>query len=242
MTANDDAATESANPAPAEGNISSDDVVDYLRRNPNFLTRPEVLESISTQARWNGDGVVDMQQFMLERLRAEIDNLRNCAQEVIETSRSNMSVQTRTNAAVLAIMAAGDFNHLLRVIADDLPLLLDVDVVTLALEPSRQPNAQLASPLIRRIEYGDIDDILGPEHDTLLASSFSDEGAIFGEGAGLVRSAAIARVRPGLTTPAGILALGSRSHFFHPNQGSELLSFLARVLERGLHRWLENTD
>ncbi len=243
MTANDDTATGGNATVSAGPDISSAEpsaeVMDYIRRNPDFLIRPEVLEIISPKGRWDGDGVVDMQQFMLERLRDEIDNLRNCAQEVINTSRSNMSVQTRTHAAVLAVLAVGDFNHLLQVIADDLPLLLDVDIAAIGFEPPYQPDDPLETSSIRHLEEGAVDQLLGPESDILLTSSFSDDGTFFGEGAGLVSSAAIARIRPGLTTPAGILALGSRSRVFHSSQGSELLSFLARVLERALHRWLE---
>ncbi len=232
MTANDD--TEST-----ERDVSSAEIIDYIRRNPDFLVRPEVLEAISPKGRWDGEGVVDMQQFMLERLRDEIDNLRNCAQEVINTSRTNMSVQTRTHAAVLAILAAGDFNHLLQVIADDLPLLLDIDIAAIGFEPQRHPDERLETSRIRHLEEGSVDQLLGPESDILLASSFSDDGTFFGEGAGLVSSAAIARIRAGLTTPSGVLALGSRSRLFHSSQGSELLSFLVRALERTIHRWLE---
>ncbi|MEE8393711.1 MAG: DUF484 family protein [Rhodospirillales bacterium] len=238
-TSNEKAAAEEIQSAP-QGQISSADIVDYLRSNPDFLTRPGVFEAILPQGRWNEEGVVDMQQFMLERLREEIENLRNCAREVIDTSRSNMSTQTRTHAAVLAMLSAGDFEHLLRIITDDVSLLLDVDVAVVCLEAARNPAPQLASPLIKRLEPGSVDRLLGAENDTVLANTFIDEGGdIFGEAAGLVRSAALARIRPGLTTPGGIMALGSRSHAFHPNQGSELVSFLARVMERCLHRWLE---
>ena len=43
-----------------------------------------------------------MQRYMVESLRGEIAGLRDCANEVIETSRANLAIQTRTHAAVLA--------------------------------------------------------------------------------------------------------------------------------------------
>ena len=60
----------------------------------------------------------------------------------------------------------------------------------------------------------------------------TDDGKIFGEGAGLVHSAALARLRPGRHMSTGMLALGARNSAFQPSQGTELISFLARVLER----------
>ena len=39
--------------------------------------------------------------------------------------------------------------------------------------------------------------------------------------------------------PAGILAFGSRNpDFFAPDQGTELVTFLARVVERCIKAWL----
>jgi hypothetical protein len=54
------------------------------------------------------------------------------------------------------------------------------------------------------------------------------------------RSAAITRLRPGLSTPTGLLALGSRGQgTFSPGQGTELLTFMSRIVERCAHNWLE---
>ena len=87
-------------------------------------------------ARWSGDTVVDMQRYMVESLRGEIAGLRDCANEVIETSRANLAIQSRTHAAVLALVAAPDIDQLIRAVSDDLPILLDVDVAVLSIEPA----------------------------------------------------------------------------------------------------------
>ncbi len=224
----------------AKEGLNGEDVRDYLGRHPDFLTaHPELLEALSTPSRWNGDGVVDMQQFMLERLRGEIDSLRGCAQDVIETSRTNMSAQTRVHAAVLALLAAKDFDHLLRTIAEDLPLLLDIDVVAICFETGAadaMAEPELVSPHIRRLEAGRVDDILGRDRDVALFREMEDDGTLFGGGSGLVRSAALSRLRPGTKTPDGLLALGSRGNTFHPGQGTDLITFLGRVIERCIHR------
>lgn len=234
---------DAATAASEDQEVSADQVGGYLRRHPDFLaTNPEVLEALITPSRWAGDGVVDMQQFMLERLRDEIENLRLCAQDLIQTSRTNMSSQTRAHAAVLALLAAADFEHLARIVNDDLPLLLDIDVVTLGFEPGRTPLPGLTSPQIRRLGEGQVDNLVGAGREVLLASEFDDDGTVFGGAAGLVRSAALARLRPGLISPAGLIALGSRSQTFDPGQGTELVGFLARALERCVYRYLEKAS
>ena len=55
---------------------------------------------------------------------------------------------------------------------------------------------------------------------------------MFGEAAGIVCSAALARISSISNLPAGLLALGSRvKGSFHGGQGTDLLLFLTRVLE-----------
>jgi uncharacterized protein len=219
---------------------TAESVTDYLSRHPDFFTdRPELLARMAAPSRWSGDGVVDMQRYLLERTRTEIADLRDCAQEVIETSRSNMSVQTRTHAAALALIAVPNLDHLLRVVADDLPLLLDLNVVSLAFEESSPPLAALIAPEVCRLPKGKVDAMLGADQNVRLMKAIKDDGTLFGSAAGLVRSAALARLRPGKRVPAGLLAFGSRGATFRPNQGTELIHFLTRVLESCLHRLAE---
>ena len=220
--------------------LSPDDIARYLRANPDFLTEhPDVVETLTPPSRWTGDGVVDMQKFILERLRGEIDNLRNCAIDLIETSRVNMSNQSRTNNAVLALLAAADLDHGLRIVGEDLPLFLDVDVVAVGFEPAKAPLSGLSMPAIQRLPEGTIDALLGRDKNVVLMTGMLDDGTLFGAGAGLVRSAGLARLRSDGTIPEGLLALGSRREgSFHPGQGTEVFTFLARVLERCIHGWL----
>ncbi len=224
---------------PAASGLSDEQVSGFLADNPDFLARnPELLKSMTAPSRWSGDRVADIQQFMLEQLRGEIDNLRDCAQDVIETSRSNMSVQTRTHTAVLALLSATDMEQLGRVIAEDLPLLLDIDVAVIGFETDPDAAFKWASPAIRRFFPGDVEHFIGPDDNVVLKREVNDDGDIFGEGAGLVHSAALARLRPGPRTPQGLMALGSRGVAFYPGQGTELIGFLARVMERCIDRWL----
>jgi len=226
----------------AEDNeLEARQVIDYLRRNPDFLARnADVLKEMAAPERWSGDEVVDIQRYMVESLRGELDGLRNCTQEVIETSRTNLASQSRTHAAVLALLAAADLDDLGRVIADDLPLLLDIDIAVLGFEPAERGPVVAAE--IRCLPSGGADHIVGAGKDVALHPDMRDDGALFGGASTLVRSCAMARLRPGADAPHGVLALGSRFEAaFHPNQGTELITFLARVTERCVQRLLPKT-
>ena len=220
--------------------LSNSAVADYLRDHPDFLIRnPDVLDALAPPARWSGDGVVDMQQYLINRNRSELDELRDCAQDVIETSRSNMSTQTRAHAAVLALLATRQGGDIVHVVSHDWPLLLDVDVVSVAFEPAARPDTRLVQGDLGQLAADAIDRLLGDDQDLRLFRELNDDGSLFGSGAGLVRSAALVRMRPSDNLPAGILALGARGVSFHPGQGTELLTFLCRVLEQSIARALD---
>lgn len=211
-------------------------VVAYLRDHPDFfINHGQLLQRMAPPLRWSGNTVVDMQRFMVESLRGEIAGLRDCANEVIETSRANLATQGRTHAAVLVLIAACDADDLVRAIADDLPILLDVDVCQLSVEPG--PNIESIIRGIGRLRQGDVDRFVGPGRDVALYREMADDGTIFGSGAGLVRSAALSRVCWGEEGQVGLLGFGSRKvGAFHPAQGTELLRFLGKVTEACLCR------
>jgi uncharacterized protein len=239
MTGKKETTTATQTPA-LEKSITEEQVADYLREHPDFLSRNvDVVADQSAPDRWQQNGVVDMQHFMVARLQEEIESLRTCAQDVIETGRNNMSNQFRTHKAILSILIAQDLDTALRTITDEWPLLLDVDTVALCFEPSPTPNTGFVSSHIHALELGGVGFIIDDRHEVQLFRKFNGPESVFGSASDLVRSAAISRIYEDDYMPAGLLALGSRSpDMFQPGQGTELLAFLTKVLSIVLHRWL----
>jgi len=219
-------------PAPA----SEEQVIVYLRDNPDFLSlHPELISRMAPPSRFDGGPVVDLQHFMISRLHDELDQLRGCAEHLITTSRSNMSTQNRTHEAVLAVLDGDDMGGLARVVEEDFPALLDVDLCTIGFEGGDHPHPAIL-PGIGTLPAGFIEQVMGAG-DVMLRAQAQGDPAIFGEGAGLVHSFALVRLAP-IDCPPGLLALGSRvDRAFHATQGTELLSFLARVIEDCVMRW-----
>lgn len=217
---------------------TADQVVRFLRRNPEFLlVQPDLLHELAPPPRWTGDTVVDFQRFMVDVLRGEIDGLRDCTSAVIETSRTNQSVQAQTHAAALSLLAASDMDQLMRIIDEDLPVVLGVDAATLAFEPL--PAIDAAVTTICRLEAGAVDHLLGAGRRTRLIERLGMDRVLFVEAEPPVRSAALVRLTLNGSDAQGILALGALEEgVFGPNQGTDLLEFLARIVEVCLQRLL----
>lgn len=223
--------------------LNDEAVADYLDRHPDFLIRhPDLIERLTPPSRYGETGgkVIDMQHFMLDVLREELDCLRDCAQDVIETSRSNLSTQTRVHAAVMSLITAQSMDDLFRVTTEDIPIHLDVDVVTICFEvPDAGGLATQFGPHVRGLNSGVVDAVMNGTAPVVLYKDMMDDGHIFGAAAGLVRSAGLARIEGSEIFPTGLLAFGSRDDgCFHPGQGTELINFIARVFESSLQGWL----
>ncbi len=228
----DDAAT----PAPR---LTAAQIVDYLKRHPTFLLRhPELLEVRAAPGRVKGEAVVDLQQFMVERLRKDLTRLRGLQDEMVANSRDNLSTQERIHKAALALLAAENFEHLIEIVGTDLAVLLDVDAAALCVEATADKNPRTVEG-VQVLPAGHVDALLGANHDVLLRDDAEGDQAVFGPAAGLVRSDALIRLTISESVPAGLLAFGTRHPgYFNAGQGTELLTFLARVLEHCLRQWL----
>lgn len=220
---------------------SSREVAEFLRANPDWLAaNPDVLAGLAPPNRAEGDNVLDLQHFMVRRLQAEVDRLNGDQRELLAASRSNLAAQAQVHQAVLMMLEAASFEHLIHIVTRDVPHALDLDAATLCVEPLADgPQNGARTPGVYVLEPHGVDSRIGQGRDVMLANDIPPDPAVFGPAAGLVRSQALARLRASRRSPAGLLALGSRDpEKFHPGQATELLCFLARALERLIRGWL----
>jgi len=225
--------------------LSAEQVAGYLRRHPEFLTEhPDLLDVLMVPARSDiadaGSGVVDLQQAMVVRWRAEAERLRDLCEELIANGRINGAVQSRIHDAVLALLAARSFEHLMERVGTDLPLLLDLDAVYLCVEQSEKHFPPVVLHGVRSLAPGTVENLMGPARKVCLRGNQAGGAVIFGPAAGVVTSYALLRLAISKTTPPAILALGARDpEHFDEGQATELLQFLARSLEHIIRAWLE---
>ncbi len=220
--------------------VSAAQVADYLRRHPDFFGQdPELLDVIQPPARDRGEGVVDLQQYMVEHLRGALAELSAARDALVVTGRNNLSAQARVHKAVLALLSAKKFEHFIEILTTDVAVILDLDLVTVGVEQNGQDSARAQTAGVYRLEPGTVDRLIGPGQTVALHAHVDGDPEIFGPGAGLVASDALLRLSISGTTPTALLALGSRQpEQFHSGQGTELLSFLARVVESCIRGWL----
>ncbi len=229
--------------AAASGLPSADQVAGFLRHHPEFLQEnPDLLDHLEAPDRGNGQGVVDFQHAVVQRLRAEVTDLNGLRDRLIETGRENLSNQDRVHRCVLALLEARSFEQFIERVTTDIALLLDVDLVTLGVERTGATFPSHPAPGIYCLKSGYVAARFASGSRIMLNSQVTADPEMFGAAANLVRSEALIRLSIADDCPPALLALGSRQEdFFERNQGAELLTFLARVIELSFRGWLDLT-
>lgn len=217
-------------------------VAEYLRRHPNFLVEhPELFRHLTPPVADRGNGVVDLQHYMLERLKRDLEKLQSAQNDLIALSRTNLISQTRVHAAIVALLGATTLEHLIEVVTTDFAVHLDVDVVLLGFEASVQGSETAGTAGLKLLPRNSVDRLIPGAKPVLLAEDEPPDAALFGGAASLVRSQALLRLQVRPHGPPGLLAFGSRAPGrFHSGQGTELLTFLARVVELSIRGWLSH--
>ena len=219
--------------------LSAEEVIDFLRNNPNFLQQhPEACNFLIPPKTESGKNVTDFQSFMIKRLKDDKEKVLEKTQEIVENARSNMNNQQRIHKVILRLLEARNFEEFIHIITMDLSSMLDTDISVLVVESNGHDIPHITTSGIRVLPEGTIDKWMKGQR-VLLQSNISGIEPIYGGGATLVQSQALLRVDISMDTPPAILAFGSRDpNMFQDGQGTELIDFLARVVERAFRSWL----
>lgn len=243
-----DATEGSAAKAPAAADaalpeVTAERVEAWLRANPDFLAHNSaLLTALTPPARAMGRNVVDLQHMMLRRLQENVAALEAQRHGLIAAGRAQRASQAQAHKCVLALMSATSLQQLVHAVTTDLAVLWDVDVATLCVEADGTMRDKPPAG-VRVLRAGTVDRLFGNGRKVLLRDDVRASREIFGPGSGLVRSEALMRLKVSRRTPPGLLALGSRRpDKFQPGHPTELLSFVARVLEHNIRAWLSLPD
>lgn len=219
--------------------ITENDVIDWLNQNRDFLqNNPEVCDILLPPTERQGKTIADFQAYMIKRLKDDKDEVIESAREIVETSRTNMSNQAKIHHAVLILLEATTFEDFIQTVTMDLVSLLGIDIISLIVEAEGDVIPHIDISGVRAVTGGTIDLLLQNRH-ILLESNMNGLDNIYGGGAGLVKSQLLMRLPIAQGMPPVMMAFGSRNpEMFTPGQGTELVEFLGRVIERNLYRWL----
>lgn len=234
--------------------VNADTVKAYLAEHPEILRdEPDLLAKIVPESERGDTPVLDFQLFTIEKLRQEIEDLRELQQAMVNAAEENAVARDQVFGAVLKILDARNFEHLIHYVTTELAQDIEVDLVSLGVEASgstkglagMRTSSAAGAPTVMVLEEGMVDALIGfrPDgepRDHALRDDVEGARELFGVHSVQVQSEALIRLRFSRAAPPGVLALGStRANQFYPEQAIDHLDFLARVIERSVRLWLD---
>jgi len=204
----------------------------FLSDNPQFLTGDDgLLDELGLRVAQGN--VVDFGPAVMARVHAAHQREANQRQQLEETARANFSAQAQTHGAVVDLLDARNHADLARRVDDLARQRFGLAAGIIALETDGHPPAGW-----RMLVEGQVDMILaGPQRLARMGFAPTALG-LFADQAQPIQS--MAMVRMAIWEPArqGLLAFGSaHPEGFTEDMGTELVAFLARVVERTAERW-----
>ncbi|MEO8812680.1 MAG: DUF484 family protein [Caulobacteraceae bacterium] len=202
-----------------------------LRENPAFLREDaELLGELGLRP--DVANLIDFGPVALSR----VDDARrreSSERKRLETmARANFAAQTQTHEAVIDLLGSADATDLARRLDELARLRFGLVAGVVALEgPADAPDGW------RLLAPGQVDLAVGPGRRSRMGHAPTALG-LFGDLAPVIGSVALARIA--VRTPAlqGLIAFGAADpDTFAADMGAELVTFLARVIERTAGRW-----
>lgn len=213
-------------------------VKSFLIENPDFLNEnPELFTILTPPDRSSGDGVVDFQILMIEKLKKNLKDLNNNQGHLIDTSRNNLTTQVQVHEAVLNLLNSDSIDHIGHIVSQDWADMLHIDVIRICFEEGHGvPIPGLKE--VAALPKGSAKKHLGNNDIIQLRGDVEVSEDIFGPAKSLVKAEALIKIPATEHNPPGILAFGSRdADMFYPGQGTELLRFLGKSFHKCLILW-----
>ena len=216
--------------------LDAQSVREYLRHHPDIVREDAELMALIAE-REAADGVVDLGSAARDKLLEELRQLKALNEGIVETARANLATQSQIHMAVLALLEADSLAALDRKMSGRLTGALGVDVCRVLIEghaPLKSGESLLGAA------EGFVGEVLGEKVERLGPVDPDIAHALYGQQGARVKSEAV--VRLDFNGHDGLMALAARdAHLFEAGQGTELLNFLARAIERMIVQWLHHT-
>ena len=202
----------------------------FLADNPTFLREDDgLLEELGLKLA--AGNVVDFGPAAIARVHAAHQREAVQRQQVEEIARANFSAQAQIHGAVIDLLDARNHSDLARRLDHLAQHRFGLAAAVIALEGEPAPAGW------KLLVEGQVDLILG-DHGLARMGVLPTALGLFDARQGEIRSIALVRTAIWEPSRQGLLAFGSSDpEGFTPDMGSELVAFLARVVERTAERW-----
>jgi len=225
------------------GELSAEQVRDYLLRNPEFFNQyPELLDDIQLSDKRGG--VVSLTMRQLAQLRKKNEIAYQQLDDLLEIARENDALFGRMQQLTSMLMAARCVEDVFGCLDDSLRECFGADFFAIRLLADESAQSFPISDVIWQQDSPHLDSFkrfLAAQKIKCWHPTHTQAEALFAEQAHQVQSAALIPLTIG--QQEGLLAIGSQdAERFHPAMGTLFLAHLGELVSKRLASLLPVTD
>ncbi|MHA1128119.1 MAG: DUF484 family protein [Alphaproteobacteria bacterium] len=225
---------------------------EILRDPAVVLDDSEVMRALlESTDKAKGENVLDLRSIFVARLEERLDRLEDTHRSVVAVAYENLAGNNQIQRAVITLLSADTLAEFVQALNHDVANVLGVDVIRLCIEGDKPHGGRPVDPenpdssIIVALPTDGVTNYItgqrsGPDPKQItLRRTTEAKSSVFGNAAVDVTSEAVLRLDIGGQTARGLVAFGSfEDKRFAPDQGTDLLVFLAHAIERILRRWV----
>lgn len=184
--------------------------------------------------------LIQFEERAVATLRERLGEAESARADLAAFARGHSGAVATIHSAVVAAMAADDFDSLVAVVTRDWPAMLGLDCVALALLIGDQ-GFRIDHRGVSRCEAALIARA-GAQVGDIALRSVERGHPLFGQAAEWVHAEALVAIDAAAPFPRGLLLLGQAGTAAKDSdEGSQLLQFLGAALGAMLRRWARNS-
>jgi hypothetical protein len=203
-------------------NMKSDNVAEYLQKNPDFFNQHAELLTELVIPHPYGGRTVSLSERQMLMLRERVKELEKKLVDWMEIAKDNEALQNKVHQYTLEIVGARGEDVLLDIATRKLCEIFSIPHAVIHLWEAQPPSAEI-------IAFAD-------EHKLPVCAhqAVHDTQSWFGESAGHLRSFAYLPLRNG-SQSVGMLILASEdAQRFYPEMGTVFLQRIAEIISRAV--------
>jgi len=214
--------------------------------NPNIILDDiDLMKTLISQSdALSAGNIVDIRSLAMKRLETRVKKVESTNRTIVAAAYENISGTNIIHEALLKLMEINNFHDLENQLLIDLPIILKISNLHLMLEndlPELRPTK--LRNCLSLVKPGTVDKYIRAGSQTnikkiTLRRIPSGSRLVYPNLTNKIKSEALIKLDLGSSRFPALLLMGStNSDQFHSKQGTELLNFFGKAIERILRHW-----
>lgn len=220
--------------------ITADDVIDYLKQNPDFFVGRDALLSELSIPHKSGSAT-SLVERQVAVLRERNMDMRQRLHKFVEVARDNDKLFEKTRSLTLRLLTASTLKGIFDIVSDSLQHDFSIDYFSMALFKHPSLNDQPSIDLVDEVEATQQIGHLLRSGNSMSGILRTKELAFLFPAHGAVKSAAIAPI--GHEPTLGYIAVGNdRDDYYRANMDTLFLAYISQMLALLIPHYMKQDD